>query len=141
MAYCKYEDIQRLLPTVVGSSAFANDGRVSEDQINKIIEQISFQMDQRFLRKGWSIPIDTSLSPRIESELNRIASDGVAAIILRSVYEDGSVNFQLAETKESQYYGDLKYLVECGLGPEYDSIPCSDNVIIESEPSKLISYV
>ena len=91
MPYCEIEDVRRLLPTIVGSSSsYPGTKRFTTDDYNQIIEDISYEMDQRFIDWDWELPLDLTLSDRVRNRLKRICTLGVGAQILLSIYQDGN---------------------------------------------------
>ena len=141
MAYCLIEDIQRILPTTVGSPSskktYPSAIKLKEADYLKIIDEVSNQMDQRFVRVGWPTPIDTTRSTRVKSELSRICTLGSAATILRRENPGDDGALAQADSWESQYYGDIKFLIANGLGPEYPELKPTNRIIIRSSPALL----
>ena len=136
MAYCEIEDIRRLLPTIVGSSSHPSPTRFSTEDYNQIIEDISYEMDQRFIDWDWDLPLDLTLSDRVRNRLKRICTLGVGAQILLSIYQDGTVNFELGENYRQQFYGDLSTMACKGPGKPYPFVPrCIP--LITGEPAVL----
>ena len=118
-AYCSAQDVVSTLPRLLGS-ARSSTSSLSTEKLTEIVENISAEMDSRFLPLGYTVPIDTSGNERVRKNLNRIAVLGSAAQALRSIYKTGDVNFDLADTYERQYYRDITLIEENGFGEDID---------------------
>ena len=148
MAYCQIEDIQSFLPTIVGgTSSFPNNKpypsprKLDDADYTKIIQDVSLQMDQEFLKYGYEVPIDTTLSERIKSNLKRICVLGAASTILRRTSVGDRINLESAEEYKREFYANLLGIIECGLGPPYDNFEDCSTILVKTQPSKLLNFL
>ena len=130
IAYCTSDDVERALPRVLGRARSANVN-LSADMVTEFCKSISAEMDSRFVAVGYKVPITTS-NERIQKNLERIAINGVCAQVLRSVYQTGDVNFDLADTYERQYYRDISLIERNGFG---ETVPRITDSSLSSAPS------
>ena len=116
-AYCTAQNVIDQLPNVL-RGAGQQGSAITTTKLQSECIKISSEMDTRFHAVGITVPVDTSENERVRRNLERIAINGVLSAVLKSRHKPGDRNYELAEIYEGQYYRDITFIENNGLGIE-----------------------